>query len=148
MNFLTGQGVSPKQIPIDFAHLRLIFRGVAGDHTWLPQQWGMPSEKHSQQDERQREPNGQPDQRAAEDLFGAPSITQGPEQEGKKQAYQAVAEIECNTFERKDCPPAPVRFEKGVQIIREEKANRDHGGTKRESEYHTPPAPVQEGPSA
>ena len=107
----------------------------------------MPSEKHSQQHERQSEPNGQPDQRAAEDLFGAASITQGPEQEGKKQAYQTVAEIEGNTFERKDCG-APVRFSEGVQIIREEKTNRDHGGTKRESEYHTPPAPVQEGPSA
>ena len=44
---------------------------------------GMPSEKHSQQYERQCEPNGQPDQRAAEDLFGAAPVTQGPQQEGK-----------------------------------------------------------------
>ena len=102
----------------------------------------MPSEKHSQQYERQREPNGEPDQRAAEDLFGAASVTQGPQQEGKKKAYQAVAEIECNTFERKDCR-APMRFDEGVQIIREEKANRDHRGTKREGEYHTPPPPAQ-----
>ena len=103
---------------------------------------GIPSEKHSQQYERQREPNGEPDQRAAEDLFGAASVTQGPQQEGKKQAYQAVAEIECNTFKRKHCSP-PVRFDEGVQIIREEKANRDHRGTKREGEYHTPPPPTQ-----
>jgi hypothetical protein len=40
----------------------------------------MPSEKHSQQYERQREPNGEPDQRAAEDLFGAASVAQGPQQ--------------------------------------------------------------------
>jgi hypothetical protein len=76
----------------------------------------MPSEKHSQQYERQREPNGEPDQRAAEDLFGAASVTQGPQQESKKQAYQAVAEIECDAFERKDCR-APMRFDEGVQII-------------------------------
>jgi len=102
----------------------------------------MPSEKHSQQYERQRKPNCQPDQCAAEDLFGGAPIAQGPQQESKKQAYQAVAEIECNTLERKDCR-TPVRFDEGVQIIREEKANRDHGGTKREGEYHTPPPPTQ-----
>ena len=45
--------------------------------------------------------NRQPDQRAAEGFFGAASIAQRAQQERKKQAYQAVAEIECNTLERK-----------------------------------------------
>src|SRR5271165_6519996 len=83
-----------EKIPIDLAHLPLTFRGVTGNRTWLTQQWGMPSEKHSQQYERQREPHGKPDQRAAEDLFGTASVTQGPQQERKKQAYLTIAEIE------------------------------------------------------
>jgi hypothetical protein len=129
-------------MPIDFANLRRTFRGVAGDRAWLPQQRGMPPEIPCQHYEHQREPHRQPDQRAAEDFFGAASIAQRAQQEGKEQTYQTVTEIECNTLERK-YRRAPVRLDQGVQIIREEKADGDHGRAKREGEYHAPPPPAQ-----
>ncbi len=90
----------------------------------------------------QREPHRQPDQRAAEDFFGAASIAQRAQQKGKEEAYQAVAEIEGHTLERK-YRRAPVRFDQGVQIIREEKTDGDHRRAKREGEDHAPPPPAQ-----
>jgi len=86
---------------MDLANLSRVFRGIAGDFDWLPQHCRIPPEKQRQHYERQRKPNRQPDQRAAEGFFGAASIAQRAQQERKKQAYQAVAEIECNTLERK-----------------------------------------------
>ncbi len=129
-------------MPIDLANSRRVFRRVASDRQWLPQHRGMPPKKQRQYYERQRQPHRQPDQRAAEDFFGAASIAQRAQQEGKEQAYQAVAEIECNTLERK-YRRAPVRLDQGVQIIRKEKADDDYGCAKREGEYHAPPPPAQ-----
>ena len=88
-------------MPIDLANLSRVFRGIAGDFDWLPQHCRIPPEKQRQHYEHQRKPNRQPDQRVAEGFFGAASIAQRAQQERKKQAYQAVAEIECNTLERK-----------------------------------------------
>ena len=122
-------------MPIDLANLSRVFRGIAGDFDWLPQHCRIPPEKQRQHYERQRKPNRQPDQRAAEGFFGAASIAQRAQQERKKQAYRAVAEIECNTLERK-YRRAPVRLDQGVQIIREEKADGDHGRAEQEGEYH------------
>jgi polar amino acid transport system substrate-binding protein len=102
----------------------------------------MPPEKHSQQYESQRKPKRQPEQCAAEGLFGRAPVAQGAQQEGEKQADKSIAEIEGNAFERKHCG-ASMRFDQGVQIIGEEKANRDHRGTKRKGEYHAPPSPAQ-----
>src|SRR6202012_4611779 len=93
---------SAKRNSIDFANLRLNFRGIAGDPTGLPQHWGMPPEKHSKQYESQREPKRQPDQCAAEGLFGRAAVAQGAEQEGEKQTDKSIAEIEGNAFERKN----------------------------------------------
>jgi polar amino acid transport system substrate-binding protein len=126
----------------DFANLGRVFRGRAGDATRLPQQWGVPPEEERQHHERQCQPDRQPDQRAAKGFFGVPTVAQSAEQKGKKQADQAVTEIEGHTFERKDrCPSA--RFDQGVQIVREEKADRDDGRAQREGEEHAPPPPAQ-----
>ena len=76
-------------MPIDLANLSRVFRGIAGDFDWLPQHCRIPPEKQRQHYERQRKPNRQPDQRAAEGFFGAASIAQRAQQERKKQAYQA-----------------------------------------------------------
>ena len=108
----------------------------------LPQQRGMAPETDCQDYQHQCEPYRQPDQRAAEDFFGAASIAQRAQQEGKEEAYQAVAEIEGNTLERK-YRRAPVRLDQGVQIIREEKTDGDHGRPKREGEHYAPPPPAQ-----
>jgi polar amino acid transport system substrate-binding protein len=102
----------------------------------------MPPEKNSQQHESQRKPKRQPDQCAAKGLFGRAAVAQGAQQEGKKQADESIAEIEGNAFERKD-RGASMRFDQGVQIIGEEKANRNHGGAKRKGEHHAPPSPAQ-----
>jgi polar amino acid transport system substrate-binding protein len=129
-------------MPIDLANLSRVFRGIAGDFDWLPQHCRIPPEKQRQHYEHQRKPNRQPDQRAAEGFFGAASIAQRAQQERKKQAYQAVAEIECNTLERK-YPCLPFRLDQRVQIIREDKPDGDHGRPKRKAEYHAPPSPAQ-----
>jgi polar amino acid transport system substrate-binding protein len=134
--------VSAKINSVDFANLRLSFRGIAGDPTGQPQHWGMPPEKHSQQHESQRQPERQPEQCAAEGLFGGATVTQGTQQEGKKQADESIAEIEGNAFERKN-GGASMRFDQGVQVIGEEKTNRDHGGAKWKGEHHAPPSPAQ-----
>ena len=102
----------------------------------------MPPEKHCQHYERQREHHWQPDERAAEGFFAAAPVAQGAQQEGKEQAYQAVAQVECNTLEREH-RRAPVRLDEGVQIIREEKPDSDHGRAEREGEYHAPPPRAQ-----
>jgi polar amino acid transport system substrate-binding protein len=129
-------------MPTDFANSRRAFRGVAGDTARLPQQRGMPPEKQCQHCERQHEPHRQPDQRAAEGFIGAAAIAQSAQQKGKEEADQAVTEIEGHTLERKyRCPSA--RFDQGVQIIREEKADGDHRPAQREGEEHAPPPPAK-----
>jgi polar amino acid transport system substrate-binding protein len=127
-------------MPIDFANLRRTLRAVAADSTL--QQCGVPAEKQCQRYEREREPERQPDQGTAEDFFGTPSIAQSAQQKGKEQTDQTVAEIECDPFERKD-RGASVRLDQGVQIVREKKADRDHGCAKREDEYYASPPPAQ-----
>jgi polar amino acid transport system substrate-binding protein len=102
----------------------------------------MPPEKNSQQYESQRKPKRQPDQCAAKGLFRRASVAQGAQQEGKKQADESIAEIEGDAFERKD-GGASMGFDQGVQIIGEEKTNRDHRGAKRKGEHHAPPSPTQ-----
>ena len=127
---------------IDFGGLRRAFRGEAGGIARLPQQRGIPPEKHGQHSERQHEPHRQPDQRAAEGFFGAAAVVQGAQQKGKEETDQAVTEIEGHALERKyRCPPA--RFDQGVQIVREEKADGDDRGAQREGEDYPPPGPAQ-----
>jgi polar amino acid transport system substrate-binding protein len=130
---------------IDFENLRQTFRGVAGDTARLPQQRGMPPEKDGQHSEGQHEPHRQPDQRAAEGFFGAAAVTQGAQQKGKEEADQAVTEIEGHALERKyRCPPA--RFDQGIQIVGEEKADRDDQGAQGKGEDYPPPGPAQRQP--
>jgi polar amino acid transport system substrate-binding protein len=127
------------------ANLRRAFRGVVDETARLPQQRGMPPEKDGQHPERQHEPHRQPDQRAAEGFFGAAAIAQGTEQKGKEETDQTVTEIEGHALERKyRCPPA--RFDQGVQIEGEEKADGNDRRAQREGEDHPPPGPAQRQP--
>lgn len=118
---------------IDFENLRRAFRGVPGDAARLPQQWGMPPEKDGQHSKRQQEPHRQPNQCAAEGFFGAAAIAQGAQKKGEEETDQAVTEIEGHALERKyRCPSA--RFDQGVQIVGEEKPDRDDQGAQGEGE--------------
>ena len=130
---------------IDFENLRRAFRGVAGDTARLPQQRGMSPEKDGQHSERQHQPHRQPHQRAAEGFFGAAAVAQGAQKKGKEETDQAVTEIEGHALEREyRCPPA--RFDQGVQIVGEEKADRDDQGAQGEGEDYPPPGPAQRQP--
>ncbi len=126
----------------DLVNSRRAFRGVAGDTARLPQQRDMPPEKHRQHAESQHQPHREPDQRAAEGFFGAAAVAQGAKQKGKEEADQAVTEIEGHALERKyRCPTA--RFDEGVQIVGEEKANGDDQRAQSEGEGHPPPGRAQ-----
>jgi hypothetical protein len=85
-------------MPTEPANSRRVFRPIAGDRDRLPQHRGMSSEKQRQHCERQRQPDRQPEQRAAEGFFGGSPVPQGTQHEGEEQTYQAEAEDYCLQF--------------------------------------------------
>ena len=129
-------------MPTELADIRRVFRSLGGDRDWMPQHRAMPSEKQHQDGECERQPDRQPDQRAAEGFFGGSPVPQGAQHEGEEQAYQAVAEVEGQALER-EYRRAPARLDQGVQIIGEDKPEGDDGRAEREREYHAPPPPAQ-----